>query len=248
MTPSITIAIPTIGRPSLARTLDSIARQRLGVDDRVLVMLDTYQEQPRPDIVNLVASYGPAFELHPFDGGVHFYGNPQLNEAMRIASTDYFCGLGDDDIYVDGAIERLKVSLRPGRATLCQFYSPPFDTRDGAFRFVLWDEPKLRVAHISGCCLIAPVSALVPVKADLRCEVDYEWIVDVVKRTGHRPVWMPDCLIIARPDVINGAYVHRGVSACGGCGLVQYLEQLDSDGLCGDCEHVVLREFLVAPV
>jgi hypothetical protein len=84
--PSLTIVVPTIGRPTLATTLASIARQDLHPGDRVIVALDTFEQPERPDIVALVASYG--FELLPVDGGVHFFGNPQLNAAIRTATTE----------------------------------------------------------------------------------------------------------------------------------------------------------------
>ncbi len=244
LTNTLTIAIPTIGRPSLRHTLDSIRRQKLIEGDRVLVVADSHQHGYRYDLQELVEGYG--FEYSEFDAGYHFMGNPQFNYAISKARTDFFCGLGDDDVYVDGAIERLRKALKPGMALLHQFYSPPFQTRDGAFRFVLWDKPELRVANLSGCCLVAPVSSLVPVKAEKRIEVDFDWIVDVVEKTGRKPVWMRDCLIIARPDMRDGEPVHRGVTECGGCGLVSYLEDLDGDRLCPDCDKTVLREFLGA--
>jgi glycosyltransferase involved in cell wall biosynthesis len=242
MTPTLTIAIPTIGRDSLRHTLDSITRQQLIDGDRVLVVADSFQHGYRYDLKELVEGYGWEFQYHEFDGGRHFMGNPQLNHAISLAQTDFFCALGDDDVFVDGAIYRLRSHLEPGRATLYQFYSPPFDTRDGSFRFVLWDEPKLQVAHISGCCIAAPVSCLVPVSDEERIEVDFDWIVNIVKQTGKKPHWLRDCLIIARPDLRHGEPVHRGVTTCRGCGLVAYLEDLDISRFCAECEGTVLRE------
>jgi glycosyltransferase involved in cell wall biosynthesis len=243
MTSTLTICVPTIGRPSLRHTLDSIRRQKLVAGDRVLVVFDSHGHGHHYDLQELVEGYG--FEYHEFDGGRHFMGNPQFNHGMTLATTDYFCGLGDDDVYVDGAIERLRKALKPGRVLLHQFYSPLFQIGQRASRFVLWDEPKLQVAHISGCCMVAPTASLVPVKDDERIEVDYEWIVDTVAKSGKKPVWMRDCLIIARPDLRDGEPVHRGVSSCQGCGVTAYLEDLD-DRLCAECEGSVLRQFIGA--
>jgi len=204
--PTLTIAIPTLGRlPGLRHTLDSIARQALIDGDRVLVVLDRFEQGPRPDIQALVESYGSCFAYHEFDGGTHFYGNPQLNHAMTLARTDFFCALGDDDVYVDGAFERLRPQLQAGRAALVKFLSPPFEGQ----RFVLWDEPILRVRHISGSCLVAPVACLLPVSADHRVEVDFDWIVDVIAKTGQEPVWVDDVLVLARPRLVGGEPVRH---------------------------------------
>ena len=233
---TLTIVVPTIGRPTLKTTLDSIARQALQPGDRVIVALDTFQQPPRPDVAALVASYG--FELLPVDGGVHFMGNPQLNAAIAQADTDYLCALGDDDIYVDGAIARLRAKLKPGRVLLFQFYAPPYLSAGNPERFVLWADRDLRVANISGCCLVAPVAALSPVSDDQRIEVDYEWIVAAVAKTGKPPIWMDDVLIIARPDLRNGHPVHQGVTRCRGCGYQGFVEDF-SDRLCGECAPVM---------
>lgn len=241
--PTLTIAVPSIGRATLPDTLASIARQDLIPGDRILVVYDSFEDRAVVDIRALVASYG--FDFQAVNAGYHFYGNPQLNHAIAQTTTEYFCALGDDDVYVDGAIARLRAALRPGRALLGQFYTPPYmigvnDPR----RLVLWEDQVLRVANLSGCCLVAPTPALVPVSAERRIEVDFDWITAIVARTGQRPIWLKDCLIIARPEMRHGQTVHRGVSSCRGCGVVGFLEDLDADRLCEGCAPSVLREFL----
>lgn len=245
MTPSLTIAVPTMGRDTLRHTLDSIKRQRLQPNDQVLIVLDTFVAQSQTARVQaLVESYGFTFVAH--NGGYAFQGNPQFNHAMTLATGDYFCGLGDDDVYVDGAIARLRKKLKDGRAVLFQFYSPGFMSGLYGMRFLLWSDKDVRVANLSGCCMAAPTASLVPVSDERRCEVDYEWIRDTVANTRQKPVWMKDCLVIARPDLRNGEPVHRGVTTCRGCGAVGFLEDCDADRVCADCAGTVLRQFLGA--
>ncbi len=243
MSASLTIIVPTIGRSTLETTLQSIARQDLHPGDRVIVALDTYQEPPRPDVAALVARYG--FELLPVDGGVHFMGNPQLNAALALVDTDYVCALGDDDIYVDGAIARLRPKCKNWRAVLFQFYAPPYLVAGDPTRFILWAEPILRVANISGCCIAAPREAIMPVSDHQRCEVDFDWVAAIVRKTGRKPLWMDDVLIIARPDLRDGRPVHQGVVRCHGCGDTGFAEDY-ADRLCPECAPVVLRQFIEA--
>lgn len=245
MTPTLTIAVPSIGRESLRDTLESIARQALIPGDQVLVVFDSFGADPAlwDQTHALVTSFG--FTFVPWNGGTHFFGNPQLNRAMQLATGDYFCALGDDDVYVDGAIERLRVKLQPNKAVLFQFYTPPFMVEGDPRRFVLWANKQLRVANISGCCVAAPRAALVPVSDERRIEVDFDWIVAMVEKTGQSPIWLKDCLIIARPPVRDGQTVHQGVATCRGCGAVGFLEEI-TDRLCSECDGVVLREHLGA--
>jgi glycosyltransferase involved in cell wall biosynthesis len=241
---TLTIAIPTIGRPTLRDTLASIARQALIPGDRVFVVYDSFA----PDRTNLqatrnlVESFGFTFAEH--DGGYHFYGNPQLNRAMELATGDCFCALGDDDVYVDGAIARLRNKLSATRAVLFQFYTPPYMIAvDNPTRLVLWQDRRLRVANLSGCCIAAPRSALVPVSDERRIEVDFDWIAAIVANTGQPPIWFRDCLIIARPDQRPEGTVHAGVAQCPGCGAIGFCEDF-TGRLCGECAGIVIPEYL----
>jgi glycosyltransferase involved in cell wall biosynthesis len=246
VTPTLTICVPTIGRPSLTETLASIARQALIPGDQVLAVFDSFGADPTLYEQTHAIVTGFGFTFVAYNGHTHFYGNPQLNHAMTLATGDYFCALGDDDVYVDGAIARLRASLQPGKATLFQFFTPPYMVGEhDPRRFVLWADKKLRVANLSGCCIAAPRNCLVPVSEDRRIEVDFEWIAEIVAKTGEKPIWLKDCLIIARPDLRNGQTVHQGVATCKGCGVTVFLEDL-SDRLCAECVGVVPRELIGA--
>ncbi len=239
---TITIAVPTIGRPTLVDTLESIARQELRPCDQVLIVYDSFA----PDVENLQATralvegYGFTFVEH--NGWVHFFGNPQLNHAMTLAAGDFFTALGDDDVYVDGAISRMRKALVPGRALLYQFYSPPCMVLNRPdLRVRLWSDRRLREANISGCCIAAPRADLVPVSEEMRIEVDFEWIVNIVAKTGQKPKWLRDCLIIARPP--QG--YHAGVGDCRGCGAIGFREEMDGP-LCLECAPYVRRDLIEA--
>ncbi len=94
------------------------------------------------------------------------------------------------------------------------------------------------MANISGCCIAAPRSALVPVSDEPRIEVDFDWIVAIVAKTGQKPRWMKDVLIIARPEIRDGQSVHQGVSACPACGFVGFTEDFTGQ-YCAECAVVV---------
>ncbi len=224
MNPTIAIVIPTIGRPTLQRTLDSIRGQDLIDGDRVIVALDTFQEPPRPDVRELVEGYGRPFELLEHDGGDHWQGMPQLNRAIAEVAfgqvsvgnssvskvdythnrTDFLCDLGDDDSYTIGAIAKIRSALSCHEPAdwnkivlLFQFIYP------GPSRERLWrpGDPTLRVGNISGCCMVVPVDGIILAPPDHEGISDFWWIER--NCAGREIIWMDDVCIVARPDAMT---------------------------------------------
>src|ERR1051326_995747 len=132
MTPTFTVLIGSIGRPSLRHTLDSVARQRRVPGDQVIVGFDAF-EQSAADLearIEFVRSYGEGFQACAYDSGYHWLGVEQINHALRtipITGSHVFT-LGDDDIFVDGAYDRLRLvcAAAPLRPVLYHFLAPPF--------------------------------------------------------------------------------------------------------------------------
>ena len=50
MTPTFTVLIGSLGRPTLRHSLDSIARQPREPGDQVIVAIDSYEQGDRPDV------------------------------------------------------------------------------------------------------------------------------------------------------------------------------------------------------
>lgn len=80
---SISFVIPTINRPSLKKTLDSIHEHK---DDEVIVIPD-----------------------NPPSG---MWGNPQRNEGIKKATCDYLAFIDDDDWYTEGAREVMESAIK----------------------------------------------------------------------------------------------------------------------------------------
>jgi hypothetical protein len=206
MMPTFSVLVGSIGRPSLAQLLDSIARQDRVPGDQVIIAFDAF-EQSADDLAArqaLVAGYGVGFQSTTYDAGYHWLGVEQINHALRTVplTGSHVFTLGDDDIFVDGAYARLRpiCAAEPARPVLYRFLTPPTTPDGQPWRMVLWDEPQLRRSHISGCCIAAPVGAVGQMSTRRYVEHDYDWIVDIVRRAGQPIRWLDDVLVIARPD------------------------------------------------
>lgn len=142
--PTLTVITPTIGRESLKAMLDSLLPQ-LTSDDEVLVIGDG----PRPRAGEICASYGnPVIKYWEIPLIMNF-GNPQRNEALKIAKCSHIHFLDDDDRSMPGAIEVIKNVAKefPGRPLM--FKMPYSDT-------VIWRNPVVQVANVSGQMFVVP--------------------------------------------------------------------------------------------
>lgn len=251
MTPTFTVLIGALGRPTLKHALDSIARQARLPDDQVVVSIDTYEQGARPDVEALVRSYGPGFEVTSHDAGFHCWGTAQINHAL---STVHLTGshvltIGDDDVFVDGAYATLRplLSADLSRPVLYQFLAP--------WRKVLWDRPQMVVGHISGCCIAAP-RAFVGLHPVLNAqgqpypEHDFDWMQAILQTSGRPPLWLPAVLVIARPDVRGDDVTHCGVVVCWRCQQWRFREDIPMTEVycpaCGVVTDLVTRPFAEA--
>jgi glycosyltransferase involved in cell wall biosynthesis len=142
--PTLSVITPTLGRESLKAMLDSLLPQ-LTPDDEVLVIGDG----PRPRAGEICASYGnPVIKYWEIPLTMNF-GNPQRNEALKIAKCSHIHFLDDDDLSMDGAISTIKkvAVVNPGRPLM--FRMPYTNT-------VIWRSQNIQVANVSGQMFVLP--------------------------------------------------------------------------------------------
>lgn len=184
--PTLSVVIPTPGRASLARTLDSIAPQ-MGPGDQVIVVGDTREGQLPP--MEALCGRHPAGPLYvPFTDGLMSWGHHQIQYGLGFATGDYVLAQDDDDIYLPGAFDAIRAAAsdNPGRVLLFRFRSQ----RLGGV--VFWHTPGpewIRQGHIGGHCLVQPNIPGKVGQLTARYEGDFDWIVDTLARHEEPPVW-----------------------------------------------------------
>ena len=103
MNPLITVIVPTIGRPTLTATLESLARQRLASYLEVLVVADTHNREVEAPPVPPLPFADYRFLRH--DAQHRAWGHPQRNFAMPQAHGIWVATLDDDDVWTDEAMD-----------------------------------------------------------------------------------------------------------------------------------------------
>jgi glycosyltransferase involved in cell wall biosynthesis len=206
--PLLSVIVPTVGRPSLRRTLRSLLRQGDRLPWEAVLVGDTHAPNGGPGTwahqlpsAQRLAQSDPRFVYTECDGGMHAWGHPQRNHGATVARGKYLAWLGDDDIYLPGAFEQLARAL----------YRREDDPRVLLFRWiapwkqVLWhtagflgEEP----GHIDAECIVCPN---VPAKLGVwrnRYQGDFDFIAETVERWGglSRVIWQPEVIAQAQPS------------------------------------------------
>jgi hypothetical protein len=144
---TISFIIPTLGRPTLERTLRSMIQAGIAPTDQVIVVSDG----ERPEVEGRVRSVGLPCEVIvssvPFAGDT---GNTPRNAAMKLATRTHLHFMDDDDVYTPGAITfmREETGIEPMRLHVFKFTIPSGE--------VVPREPSVYYGNLSTHSLIYP--------------------------------------------------------------------------------------------
>lgn len=200
--PYLSIIIPTQGRMTLGRALESIRNpsQPTSKDVEIILCADTHS--PLQSNVAQIA-YDYHAKYLEFDAGFHGFGHPQAEYAYPKAKGNYILALGDDDLYLDGALTRIKEFIE----TTSTFSDIPFismwqvvmyrsPTRRIRNKWTIWSDQSLEVGTVTGqnICLPNNPELLAPYPATFRGDRDF--IVDVIENHGgiENVVWMNEVI------------------------------------------------------
>lgn len=191
--PTLTVVVPTQGRATLPRLLDSLRpEQQDGYRADVLIVADTHSP-PLSDVAGIARQYGARYLEH--DAGKHDQGYPQITLGYERAEGDYILCIGDDDVYEPGALGTIRRAIAEHGQAPYLFRVEMFPGQGCSGRSfylgTIWKEPRLRYGDISTQCAVVPN---VPDKMGAWTS-DYDFIRQTVDLWGGA-VWRPE--VIAR--------------------------------------------------
>jgi hypothetical protein len=180
--PLISCIIPTIGRPTLDRTLASLRAQAAPDELELLVVGDAHPGH---------AELPGAREI-----GVHAWGHPQREYGQANATGAWLWWLQDDDVATEGALESLRQDTTRGERVPILYR---VRTRHSG---VIWRRPgRLAVGEIDADCIVAPNDPLRLGEWPPRYTGDFDFIRDTVAYYGgpERVRWERDVIAEGRP-------------------------------------------------
>lgn len=141
---SLSIIVPTIGRPSLINALDSIQSQ-LRPGDEVLVVSDGL----RPNIPDIANFFDGRFRFMESPGPASDWGATPRNYGIERAANSHLAFMDDDDVYLPGAFDafRQAITQAPAQPHLFRI------SREGK---VIWEYQVVRGANVSTQMFLVP--------------------------------------------------------------------------------------------
>lgn len=165
---SLSVIVPTIGRPSLKDTLGSIAPQ-LVADDEVLVVSDGDQ----PDAGDIVAHFDDRFIFMEAPGPSGDWGATPRNHALDRAKGSHLIFMDDDDVFLPTAFKAFRRAIRyaPEKPHLFKMY---LETR------TIWDKPIVEMGNVSTQTFLIPNLPKKVGRWTSRYEGDFDFLLETL--------------------------------------------------------------------
>lgn len=162
---TFSVVIPSIGRPTLKRTLESIRTQRISQDDEIRVINDN---PPHND-----------------------WGAWARTRGMHLSGGDFLLFMDDDDCYVPGAFEiiRKKVEINPDSVHIFRM------KRHEPFNDVIWTRKDLSApGQVCSQTIVVPNRKECLGEWTTRYEGDFDFLKSTLEKLGTEPIWCEDII------------------------------------------------------
>lgn len=201
--PVLTIIIPTQGRLTLGRALESIRNKTQPLHDEIeiLVCVDTHSPL-YSNVAQITQDYKAQYL--EFDAGFHGWGHPQAEYAYPKAKGRYILALGDDDQYVDGALGKVINLIEANDfasggdpfVSMWQVIMYRSPTRQIRNKWTIWSDKTLNVGTVTGQNICLPNNSELLVPYPSTPTGDRDFIVGMIEVYGglEEVIWMNEVI------------------------------------------------------
>ncbi len=147
--PTLTLIIPTVGRPTLARALKSVRAQAWRPGDEVLLVGDGRT----PVAASLWEQFGLPGRYLETNGPAKDWGHTPRNLTMGEARAEYIAALDDDDELAPNAIATIRAALaeNPGRPHMFRMSGDPIVG-------TVWKERRVELRNVGTPMFVIPTA------------------------------------------------------------------------------------------
>lgn len=189
---TLSLIVPTIGRPTLARALLSLRRQAWRAGDEVLLVGDGPQLVARSlwEQFHLPGRYLEVPQTSPPD-----WGHTPRNLTHSLARGAYLMALDDDDELTSGAVATVRASLavNPSRPHLFRMSG---DLNVGT----VWKVKDVRLGNVGTPMFVTPNDSAKLGRYASRHGGDCDFIRETCSFYSDGPVWREEIICAIRPS------------------------------------------------
>lgn len=191
--PTIALIIPTVGRPTLARTLESLRSQQWREGDQVVVVGDGFQPTAKELFEQFNYPFAKYVELP--NGPYKDWGHTPRNMVMPTCTQDYIMALDDDDIMDEEAIRivRNRLIFIPNRPHLFKMRGHPDAYSE------IWTDEEVREGNVGTPMFVIPNVPEKIAKYTNRYGGYFDFIRDTCALHPGGPVWNDEVICKIRP-------------------------------------------------
>lgn len=195
MTPWLSVVIPTIGRDTLAVTLDSLRAQPESAGLEVLVVADTFGNYTNQLLSARAYVQDEGFSWLEHDAGLHCVGQPQRTHGMKHATAPWIWFSQDDNIAAEDALASIELAIdaQPHRR-------PLFFRMQTSWGETVWRSRELTLGNIDADCLVFPRELAQRLEWGLRYEGDFDAACRASQLSGGDVGWVDEIVSVARPS------------------------------------------------
>lgn len=192
-TPWLSVIVPTVGRPTLERTLQSIRSQRSADDVEIIIVGDAHKGTWREQLGSmplLAARYDAVYVEH--DGGSHCWGHPQRQYGAELADGEWLAWLQDDDVYAHGAFDAIEAGTRGQDVPVLFRAAVPAG-------IIVWMRQEIAENNIDANCIVTPNRPAQIGRWGSRYQGDFDFVRSTAELYDGRVAWDERIIALARP-------------------------------------------------
>lgn len=193
--PLLTVVVPTIGRDTLPRMLQSVRDQAPASQVELLIVGDTYAgdfARSLAQVPALCAEYDARYLEH--DAGAHMVGQAQRQYGMAQARGRWLMFSQDDNEYRPGALPTILAALRAGPRC------PHLFRVMTRFGFIVWQQRgDYAVGMIDADCIAVPNAPARLGRWALEYAGDQAFIAETIDLWRGRVIWQDAVVVSSRP-------------------------------------------------
>lgn len=204
--PLLTVIVPTCGRDTLERTIQSVRTQRDENNNyygpstvELLVVGDTFDgtfDESLERVPSLCAKYNAKYV--GYDGGTHCFGHPQRNYGQSVAGGSWLIWLQDDDIYAEGAFRALLKKAKIN-GNMHGHWGVILGRTITWQAGVVWKQKILAEGNIDADCIAVPNVPERLGKWNHRYNGDFDFIRETCMNWDRQVLWFKEIIAIGRP-------------------------------------------------